>query len=164
MTVIRLYETITEKTVQWIMPILNNVPNNSRVIFKINCKGGLRSTYVPILEKVKKLRYEQNCYLVAEGIRFYSASFLLYILCNERIIIPESVGMIHLPEFSKRDLIKEYEKMKMLEKEELKCAQFITTYTNFTIDDIFTYNLFPLYAKGLLKWKVADRAVSLFTY
>ena len=146
------------------MPILNDVADNSTVVFKINSKGGLRSTYIPILEKVKQLRYEQNCNLIAEGIRFYSAAFLLYIMCNERNVIPQSLGMIHLPEFSNRDLIKEYEKRKTLEKMELKDADLISAYTDFKVEDIFSHNLFLLDAKKLLKWKVADKAISFFTY
>lgn len=164
MTVIRLYETITESIVKWMMPILNDVADNSTVVFKINSKGGLRSTYIPILERAKQLRYEQNCYLIADGIKFYSAAFLLYIMCNERNVIPQSLGMIHLPEFSNRDVIKEYEKRKTLEKMESTHAGLISTYTAFKTEDIFAHNLFLLDTKNLLKWKVADKAISFFTY
>jgi hypothetical protein len=72
--------------------------------------------------------------------------------------------MIHLPEFSKRDLIKEYDKLKLLEGVEMEQAKIISSYTGFSIDEVYTYNLFALDTERMLKWKVADKAVSLFTY
>lgn len=162
MTTIRIYETIHKKVYDQVMPALEIINPGSTVTFKINSKGGRQSYHEPILEKVKELRYEKNCYLIAEGARFYSAAFLLFIMCNERVIVPESKGMIHLPEFSNRDLIKDYYKAQKLYKKQQEHAELICSYTGFTVDQVYLYDCFELNASQLFKFKVADKIVPIF--
>lgn len=88
MHVIRIYEIIHQKVYDKVMPVLDAVTPGERVLFKLICKGGRKSYHEPILEKVQELRNEKNCHFIAEGALFYSAAFLLFIQCNERVIVP----------------------------------------------------------------------------
>lgn len=161
---LRIRGHINEETLNRIMPILENISDDSKVVLKIDSSGGNSEVYERISEKLLKLRDEQNCFLIGEGTRFNSAAFLLFIICNERRIIPESKGMIHLTEYNDPDSVKQPEQRKELEKIQLGRAQLISTYTAFTIDDVYFYNYKILNAAQLLKWKVADKIVSYFTY
>ena len=116
------------------------------------------------MEKVYDLRYNDNCHLIAEGVQFYSAAFLLFIMCNERIIIPESIGMIHLPEFSKRELAYDKEMGKIKDKMQQENAELISRYTDLTVKQVYINDCKPFNAGQLLKWKIADKAASFFTY
>ena len=164
MALIRIYETIQEKTIEKLMPVLEAVKPGSTITFKLICKGGRRSNYEPLLKKIHELRYKMNCHLVAEGAQFYSAAFLLFIMCNERIIIPESQGMIHLPEFSNRELSYQYESGERQDKKQLDNAELISRYTAFTVKDAYKNDCRLLNAGELIKWKVADKIVSNFIY
>jgi len=146
------------------MPVLEAIKPGSTINFKLISKGGIRSNHEPILKKIDDLRYIHNCHLIAEGIKFYSAAFLLFIKCNERIIIPESTGMIHLPEFSKRELAYNKEMGKVKDKMQQESAELISRYTDFTVKQVYQNDCKPFNAGQLLKWKVADKAASFFTY
>lgn len=164
MPTIRIYETIQEKTVEKLMPVLDEIKPGSTITFKLISKGARRSNHEPLLKKIHELRYYHNCHLIAEGVQFYSAAFLLFIMCNERIIIPESIGMIHLPEFSKRELAYNYEMGKKKDKMQQEHAELISRYTGLTVKQVYQNDCNPFNAGQLLKWKVADKAVSFFTY
>jgi len=164
MTIIRIYERIDKKVCEKVMPILDKVAPESEVKFILNWTGGVHNYHKPILNKVKELRYQMNCHLIAEGARFYSAAFELFIMCNERIIVPEFTIMIHLPEYSNRDLIKDHEMAQKLYKMKEESAEFVTQFTAFTKDQVYLYNCSALTARQLFKFKVAEKIVSIFNY
>lgn len=72
--------------------------------------------------------------------------------------------MIHLPEFSNRDLRKGNDKAQILYNKQQENAKFIAWHTAFSIEQVYTYDCSELNAKQLFKYKVADKIVPVFIY
>lgn len=164
MPIIRIYEIIEEKTKEKIMPVLEKIDPGSTITLKLICKGGRRSNHEPIIEKIKDLRDNYDCHLIAEGTIFWSAAFSLFLLCHERIITPQSSGMLHLSEFSNKKLRHDYEMRQKEYRFQDEDAEFISRHTALSIEQVRLYNQSELNAAKLIKFKIANKIVSHFTY